>query len=334
MQVPAHWCTDFYKVGHRPMYPENTIGIYSNMTARSNKLAPIHPLTGKPVDYVVNYGMQRALAQGLMQHWQSTFFNVDKESAVKSYKNMTDAALGPNAIEIDHLRELHNIGYLPVEIRSLPEGLKVPFGIPLFTITNTDDRFFWLTNYLESYLSAELWHGITVATIASIYHDVLTRFAEVTGSPLDFVAWQGHDFSFRGLSTPESGSKVSPGHLIPFMGTDTVAAIWTINTYYSGEDTFVGGSVPATEHSVMCAGGEVGEIETFRRLIKLYPSGILSVVSDTWDYWNTIGSMAAKLKDEIEARTPNALGIAKVVFRPDSGEIGRASCRERVSSPV
>ena len=79
--------------------------------------------------------------------------------------------------------------------------------------------------------------------------------------------------------------------------------------------------MPATEHSVMCMGGEDDEIGTFRRLVtQTYPSGIVSIVSDTWDFWRVITEYAATLKPEILARTPDALGNAKVVFRPDSGD--------------
>ena len=43
-------------------------------------------------------------------------------------------------------------------------------------------------------------------------------------------------------------------------------------------------------------------------------------MSDTWDFWQVITEYASALKAEILARAPNALGQAKVVFRPDSGD--------------
>jgi nicotinamide phosphoribosyltransferase len=111
------------------------------------------------------------------------------------------------------------------------------------------------------------------------------------------------------------------GHLVFFEGTDSISAIDYAEEYYGADsDTeLVGCSVPATEHSVMCMGGKETELETFRRLIKLHPEGVLAIVSDTWDFWKVITEFAAELRDEIEARQPNALGLAKVVFRPDSG---------------
>jgi len=76
-----------------------------------------------------------------------------------------------------------------------------------------------------------------------------------------------------------------------------------------------GGSVPATEHSVMCAGEQENELETFRHLIEdVYPTGIVSVVSDTWDLWKVLTEYVPALKERILARD------GKLVIRPDSGD--------------
>jgi nicotinamide phosphoribosyltransferase len=64
----------------------------------------------------------------------------------------------------------------------------------------------------------------------------------------------------------------------------------------------------------MCAGGKEDEVETFRRLLKTYPTGILSVVSDTWDLWKVCTEHVVTLKDEIMSRE------GKLVIRPDSGD--------------
>jgi nicotinamide phosphoribosyltransferase len=63
----------------------------------------------------------------------------------------------------------------------------------------------------------------------------------------------------------------------------------------------------------MCAGGKEDEIDTFRRLLDTYPTGILSVVSDTWDLWKVCTEHVVTLKEEIMARD------GKLVIRPDSG---------------
>ena len=99
-----------------------------------------------------------------------------------------------------------------------------------------------------------------------------------------------------------------------------MAAIDFAEDFYDATKV-VGVSVPATEYSVMCMGTKESEIETFRRLISdLYPSGIVSIVSDTWDFWKVITEYTVALKEEILNRKPNALGFSKVVFRSDSGD--------------
>jgi len=162
---------------------------------------------------------------------------------------------------------------------------------------------------------------MVAATTAYRYRQVVEKYLELTGVPKELAGILVHDFSCRGLSGPYDAQSTGMSHLVFFEGTDTISAIDYAEEYYGADsDTeLVGCSVPATEHSVICMGGKETEIETFRRLINLYPEGILSIVSDTWDFWQVITEFAAELKDEIEARQPNALGLAKVVFRPDSG---------------
>jgi len=197
------------------------------------------------------------------------------------------------------------------------EGTLVPMRIPCVTILNTDPTFYWVTNWVESLMSAEMWKMCTSATIAMHYRLILDHYAELTGMPVEFVQWQGHDFSFRGMDGWDSAMRSGMAHLLSFTGTDTIPAIHGHEYYYGADITkeLVGGSVPATEHSVMCSGGKDTEVETFRRLItKIYPKGILSVVSDTWDLWKVCTEYLTTLKPEVLARE------GKLVIRPDSGD--------------
>lgn len=175
-------------------------------------------------------------------------------------------------------------------------------GVPVLTITNTHEKFAWLVNYLETLLSTCLWQIMTSATIAFEYKKMFTKYAKLTDPEnLWFVDWQGHDFSMRGLSSVESAILSGMGHLFSFTGTDVIPAIYQLEKSYSGKG-LIGGSVPATEHSVMCMGKKEEEIKTFERLLDLYPSGILSVVSDTWDLWKVCTEYVVKLKDKIKLR--------------------------------
>jgi nicotinamide phosphoribosyltransferase len=306
---------DFYKVGHINQYPSGTEEIYSNLTARSSKLAQKSSVFD---DGIVVFGTTALIKEFFIEHFNEGFFNRPKDEVVNEYKTLVDNALGCD-MDVSHIAALHDLGYLPLEIKALPEGSFVNIRVPFVTIRNTKPDFFWLTNYVETTLSSDLWKPCTVATIARQYKKLLTKYADLTGVPREFVLWQGHDFALRGLSGFDNSTA---GHLTSFLGTDTVSAIVFVNKYYHGDKTFVGGSVPATEHSVMCAGGQESELQTFERLLEIYKTGVISIVSDTWDFWKVIAgpdSIAAKLKDKILNRKPNAVGLAKVVFRPDSG---------------
>jgi nicotinamide phosphoribosyltransferase len=315
---------DFYKSGHIFQYPEGTESVYSNFTARSDRLAPVlrsglAPFEGK----VVFVGLQGFIKEFLIETFNEGFFKQPKDRAVRQYRRRMDTALGAGAVPVDHIAALHDLGYLPIRVKALQEGSRVDIKVPLFTIRETRKEFAWLTNYLETVFSNFNWKPITVATIAYEYRRLLEAYARVTGADASFVDWQAHDFSARGLSGPEDSMRASFAHLVSFTGTDTVAAIDYAEAYYGADadHELIGASVPASEHSVMSMGGQLDELSTFRRLItKVYPAGIVSIVSDTWDFWQVITEYARVLKTEILERQLNALGQAKVVFRPDSGD--------------
>ncbi|MCH7296146.1 nicotinate phosphoribosyltransferase [Acinetobacter higginsii] len=314
---------DFYKADHRRQYPVGTEYVYANFTPRSSRLAKMLPDFD---DKIVFFGLQGFIKHFLIETWNEGFFNQAKAKVVAAYKRRMDNALGEGAVPVEHIEALHDLGYLPLKIKALPEGSRVNIKVPVLTIINTDPNFFWLTNYIETVLSAELWKSCTTASIAYEYKRLLSQYAEKTGAPLDFVAVQGHDFSSRGMSGIYDAAQSGVGHLTSFIGTDSVASIDYAEEYYNATGV-VGVSVPATEHSVMCMGSEESEIETFRRLIcELYPAGVVSIVSDTWDFWRVITEFSVELKAEILKRQPNALGLAKVVFRPDSGDPVKIIC--------
>jgi nicotinamide phosphoribosyltransferase len=303
--------TDGYKVDHRRQYPEGTQRVFANLTPRKGRDADD--------EGVIFFGLQAAIQRYLIEHVQETFFNRDEDEVAIEYFDAMLDYLGPNEIGVEHVRALHRLGYLPLQIRAVPEGTFVPYGVPVLTIENTVDEFYWVTNYIETLFSAAIWKAITSATTAFKYRVALEFWAAQTGTAPEFVDWQGHDFSFRGMSSPESAMFSGAGHLTAFTGTDTIPAIHFLRHYYDA-DGLVGGSVPATEHSVMCAGGKEDELETFERLLDLYPEGIVSVVSDTWDLWKVLTEYLPALKDKIMARN------GKLVVRPDSGDPVKIIC--------
>ncbi|HEY4063599.1 MAG TPA: nicotinate phosphoribosyltransferase [Puia sp.] len=310
MKVSPILLKDGYKVGHKFQYPAGTTMVYSNLTPRKSR--------SEAVDEIVFFGLQYFIKEYLIRQFNEEFFQRPKDEVVREYARRMDNYLGKDSITYQHIAELHDLGYLPLEIKALPEGSLVPMRVPIFTIKNTLPAFFWLTNMLETVLSAILWKPSTSATSAFEYLRTFTRFAkETVGEDLSFIPWQGHDFSFRGMSGIEDAVMSGAGHLLSFSGTDTIPAIDFLEQYYRAdcEKELIGGSVPATEHSVMCMGTQDGEVKTFERLVsEVYPAGIVSIVSDTWDFWQVITEILPSLKAKILARE------GKVVIRPDSGD--------------
>lgn len=322
-KLPFYY-TDSYKLGHADQYPADTQFVYSNFTARSEKLLPI-PEQFKDGKYVV-MGIQ-AFMDKLEKVWVEPLLQMTQESFdfnLSMFLREMLPFVGPNGLDANRFQQLYEYVQdnkrLPLIIKVVQDGTVLDIRTPCFTIENNDPRFYWFVNYMESYISTELWKPMTTATIARFYRRVLEQYAVRTGSPIEFVDWQAHDFSMRGMSGAEDGAYSGLGHLAYFTGTDNLMSMRLAKeVYWSGSNYLYGGSVPATEHSVMCMGGENDELETFRRLVTQYNSGVVSIVSDTWDYFNVITNTATALKDVILNRVPDAYGLAKVVFRPDSG---------------
>ncbi len=314
--------SDGYKVDHRNQYPEGTELVYSNWTPRKSRIPGI--------DKVMFFGLQYFMKKYLQEDFDNNFFKQPKDKVVEKYKRRIGSYLGPDAIKYEHVEALHDLGYMPIEIKALSEGMLVPMRMPMFTIKNTIPEFFWVTNFLETILSCVIWMPCTSATTAFQYKKILNRYAEITGGDKEFVNFQGHDFSFRGMAGLEAAMMSGAAHLLSFTGTDTIPAIDFLEDYYGADPDkeMVGVSVPATEHSVMCMGTELDEISTFQRLINdIYPTGIVSIVSDTWDFWKVMTEYIPSLKNDILARD------GKVVIRPDSGDPVKIICGDPDAQP-
>lgn len=304
--------TDGYKTGHHQQYPQGTELVYSNFTPRSNKYAP------NGADHVVVFGTQMVFQQ-IHEVFERDFFSQPKEIVCGEMERELSLYLNTD-YDVSHFEALHDLGYLPIEVKSLEEGTRAPIRVPVMTIKNTHPEFYWITNYLETIISNLLWKPMTSATIAHEYRKILTKWQEKTDKERAwFIDWQGHDFSMRGMDSIEAVISSGLGHLTSFSGSDSLPAIYGARRFY-GETEFVSGSVNATEHSVMCAGTKEDEVGTFKNLMDTYPTGILSVVSDTWDLWEVVTNHVVKLKDQIMSRD------GKLVIRPDSGDPADILC--------
>lgn len=170
--IPTLLC-DFYKVSHRAQYPKDTAVIYSTLTPRSTKYAKWNS-----DDKIVVFGIQAFVKEYLVEYFNENFFDRPENVVVAEYEELISSSLGPQYTDSSHIRALHKLGYLPLEIKVLPEGVAVGEKIPVMTIQNTHPDFFWLTNYFETLISCSTWQAMTSASIARQYRKLAEEYSE------------------------------------------------------------------------------------------------------------------------------------------------------------
>jgi nicotinamide phosphoribosyltransferase len=299
--------TDFYKSIHHFAYVPGLEYLVSYWTPRMTRI--------ENIDKIVMFGMQALIKEHLIVAFYKNFFSRPWNDIEAEYIRIISHTMTKQAADTTELKKIYDLGYLPIEIRAVPEGTRVNVKTPMFEIRNTVKGFGWLVNYLETYISVNIWHPMTAATIAYRYREIVNEYYDKTvvgGIPSSACG----DFSMRGMAAKEASYRASAGHLLSFTGTATIPAIMGLEDYYNCDCTkeIVGKGVPSTEHSVMSSYGRDGEFECYRHLIEdVFPDGPLSIVSDTYDYWNVLTNYLPRLKDSIAKRN------GKIVIRGDSG---------------
>lgn len=299
--------SDGYKIGHKRMLAPGTVRLAGTWIPRSVKYAP------KGIKKILSFG-QQLVVRWLHDEYQEHFFNLPVDAALQFAKDMS-LYLG---MEFDgaHFTALHNLGYLPIRIKSLPEGIETLPNVPHMTFINTVDGFAWLTLYLETIISSLAWKPSTSATIALQYRRNLVNWVMKTDPSSAFlIPFLCHDFSARGLS-PWDMLSSGLGHASSFRGSDTIVVIPAARYFYGEPENEVCiNSVNASEHSVSttCI-FTMGEKNMISYFMDQFPKGILSIVSDTFDLWKLITEYLPANKEQIMSRD------GKLVIRPDSGD--------------
>lgn len=311
---------DFYKAVHSDMLPEKIEKSVSYFTPRMSRV--------KMWDEVVMFGLQAFIKTYLIEYFNEEFFDKPEEEVVGEYERILNAALGKNAFSSSKIKKLHNLGYLPIEIKALSEGTKVPMHVPMFEISNTHSDFAWLPQALESLISAEMWHPMLSATVGVTYRNIVNKYYRLSVD--DNVPRERAlgDFSFRGQECLQSAVKSSAGWCLSFLNTATVPVITFLEEMYNCDCTKepVALGAVSTEHSVMCSNYAVDgdEITLLKRLLtEVYPDTSFSAVLDSYDYWNIIDNVIPVLKKEILAHN------GCMLMRGDSGD-----CVEVVTKTV
>lgn len=293
MLTPAILNSDFYKQSHCKQYSPHTEVVYSTWTPRKSRM--------KDVNKVVFFGLQYFIKDYLIDSFNETFFKRPKEEVIAEFKRVMENTIG-NA-DTKHWEALHDLGYLPLKICALPEGTLCPIRVPMFTIENTLPEFYWLTNFIETILSTEIWKPMTSATIALEYRKICEKWAEITCDNTDHIDFQCHDFSMRGMAGADAACSSSAGHLLSFKGTDTIPAVLWLEKYYNADCTeeCIATSIPATEHSV----AETNIIEIQQILEKANKTGVLSLME--------LGFPPIEVKEQLESGTDVRM-LSEVVY--------------------
>lgn len=289
--------TDSYKLSHYKQYPKGSQTVYSFFECRK----------GAAFKEICWFGLQYLLKEHLAG---VVVTQEDIEQADQLFrKHFSDPSLfnreGWELIVNEHG------GKLPIIIKSVPEGTIVTPGNVLMTVENTDPRLPWLTNYLETLL-CQVWYPTTVATQSRAMRKIILSYLEQTGDP-KLIDFKLHDFGFRGSTSLESAGIGGAAHLVNFLGTDTVAALIVAQSYYQEE--MAGYSIPAAEHSTITSWGEENEALAYANMLEQYPTGLVAVVSDSYDIYLACRELwGGTLREKVLARD------GTLVIRPDSGD--------------
>lgn len=288
-------CLDFYKTAHAEQYPQTLTKMVSYYTPRMTRL---------DTDKVTMFGLQAFIREYLSMAFDVNFFWEDWEDVLAEYKRVLNSTINTDGVGEKRLKALHDLGYLPLEIRAVPEGVRTNIKVPQIEISNTHPDFVWLVNSIETMLSCSLWHTQISAEVGFRYRQIVNEFADRTCDDDVVRARLLGDFSMRGQESVESAAKSSGAFCLSFLNTATVPAIlWLEDNYYCDCDKEpVAFGALSTEHSVMCSNAAIDndEITHIRRLLtEVYPHQNFSMVSDSYDYWNLVDNILPQLKDEI-----------------------------------
>lgn len=290
--------TDSYKFTHWKQYPPGTEYVMSYFESRGCDI----PGWNDTVFFGLQYLLKEYFTKPITQQ------DIDEaEEFVAQHLGSKELF---NREGWEHILNAHG-GYLPLKIKAVPEGTRVPLSNVLMTVENTDPKCWWLTNYVETIL-VQLWYPITVASYSKEVKKILISALEQTGTP-ELIDFKFHDFGYRGVSSIEGAALGGAAHLLNFMGTDTVRGIELLKEYYEGG--ICGFSIPAAEHSTITSWGKENEVESFRNMLTQFNEGLVAVVSDSYDIYNACSYLWGQLlKEEVVNRK------GTLVIRPDSGD--------------
>ena len=311
MNISPLLLCDFYKTVHSEQYPKGITKLVSYFTPRMTRI--------KEEDKLIMFGLQSFIKQYLIEYFDDNFFKKSKDEVLNEFNRILKYTLGEGTYKDEKISDLHTLGYLPLEIKAVKEGTRVPIKVPMIEISNTHDDFAWLVNSIETLMSCSLWHPMISANVGYRYRKIVNKYYEISVDDDVKRARALGDFSMRGQESLESAVRSSAGFCLSFLNTATVPAIPFLETYYNCDCTKeeVAFGAISTEHSVMCSNMSVdgNEIDMVKRLLtEIYPNHSFSMVSDSYDYWSLVDDILPKCKKEILEHN------GTIFIRGDSGD--------------
>ncbi len=288
---------DSYKLSHYLQYPPGTTNVSSYVESRGGQF-------GETVFIGPQGWIKKNLLSPITKHDRDEWIDM-----------ATKHGFTPNVADIDYIINTHG-GYLPLEIQAVPEGSVIPTRNVLAQVVNTDERLPWLTSYIETSFLRAVWYPTTVATLSrEAKKRIYEALRKTSDDPDGQIPFKLHDFGARGATSEESAALGGLGHLVNFMGTDTMSAIVAARRFYHAD--MAGFSIPASEHSTMTAWGRDGERDAFANMLKQFggEDKLVACVSDSYDIWNAVEHLWGELLHDDIKRMGGTL-----VVRPDSGE--------------
>ncbi|XP_077985924.1 nicotinamide phosphoribosyltransferase-like [Glandiceps talaboti] len=291
--------TDSYKVTHHKQYPPGTTTVYSYFECRGGKFSEI-----------VFFGLQYILKKWLV----GQVITAEKIQEAKELYKLHFSKEVFNEEGWKYILKEHH-GRIPIKIKAVPEGTVVPVKNVLFSVENTDPKVPWITNWFETVL-VQIWYPLTVATNSRAQKLVIAKYLSETADNLEGLPFKLHDFGFRGSTSVESAAIGGAAHLVNFLGTDTIAGLVCAKKYYNCP--IAGFSIPAAEHSTVTSWGKTGEVNAFRNMLQQFPTGLVAVVSDSYDIWHACEKVwGQELREMVIKRGKDG---GTLVIRPDSGD--------------
>jgi nicotinamide phosphoribosyltransferase len=286
---------DSYKFSHPFVYRKGITGMFSYLEARIKD------------EVIVPFGAQMWAQKNLMQ--RITMAHIDEAEAFANAHGEPFQRSGWEKVV-----NVYN-GYLPVKIRIVPEGMRVPSQNIIASVECDDPGVYWQSSQLETNMQRGIWYPTTIASNDYKSWRAIRRFALETCDDLNLVPFQLHDFGGRGVTCGEQAEIGGAAHLVFFMGSDTIEGVRAANFYY--DNPMAAYSVPASEHTVQCSFGSLPweQREYLLAMLTAFAKEgkIVSIVLDGYDVYRE-AQQIVDLKDVIIASG------ARVVLRPDSGD--------------